>query len=237
MTSIKDERGFNQIFIDSPAARIRKKRRFDYMISKMDVNKPDLSILEIGSGTGEGISYITEITNATGIGLDLSAKFIEISKNRYLSKNLNFIQANFNESNINEVLGGRKFDYIIGNGILHHLYYNLDSSLINLKLLLKPQGKLIFIEPNLYNPYVAAIFSIPFLRRKTFLEPDEMAFSKTFIKKKCKKAGFTNIEVKIKDFLLPTIPDYLIGTTIKIGEILEKTPLTVIAQSLYITAE
>lgn len=237
MTSIKDERGFNQIFIDSPAARIRKKRRFDYIISKMDVNKPDLSILEIGSGTGEGISYITEITNATGIGLDLSAKFIEISKNRYLSKNLNFIQANFNESNINEVLGGRKFDYIIGNGILHHLYYNLDSSLINLKLLLKPQGKLIFIEPNLYNPYVAAIFSIPFLRRKTFLEPDEMAFSKTFIKKKCKKAGFTNIEVKIKDFLLPTIPDYLIGTTIKIGEILEKTPLTVIAQSLYITAE
>ncbi len=237
MTSIKDERGFNQIFIDSPAARIRKKRRFDYMISKMDVNKPDLSILEIGSGTGEGISYITEITNATGIGLDLSAKFIEISKNRYLSKNLNFIQANFNESNINEVLGNRKFDYIIGNGILHHLYFNLDSSLINLKLLLKPQGKLIFIEPNLYNPYVAAIFSIPFLRRKTFLEPDEMAFSKTFIKKKCKKAGFTNIEVKIKDFLLPTIPDYLIGTTIKIGEILEKTPLTVIAQSLYITAE
>ena len=237
MTSIKDERGFNQIFIDSPAARIRKKRRFDYMISKMDVNNPDLSILEIGSGTGEGISYITEITNATGIGLDLSAKFIEISKNRYLSKNLNFIQANFNESNINEVLGNRKFDYIIGNGILHHLYFNLDSSLINLKLLLKPQGKLIFIEPNLYNPYVAAIFSIPFLRRKTFLEPDEMAFSKTFIKKKCKKAGFTNIEVKIKDFLLPTIPDYLIGTTIKIGEILEKTPLTVIAQSLYITAE
>lgn len=237
MTSIKDERGFNQIFIDSPAARIRKKRRFDYMISKMDVNKPDLSILEIGSGTGEGISYISEVTNATGIGLDLSAKFIEISKTRYLNKNLNFIQANFNDSNINEVLGGRKFDYIVGNGILHHLYYNLDSSLINLKLLLKPQGKLIFIEPNLYNPYVAAIFSIPFLRRKTFLEPDEMAFSKTFIKRKCKMAGFTNIEVKIKDFLLPNIPDHLINTTIKIGAILEKTPLTVIAQSLFITAE
>jgi len=237
MTSIKDERGFNQIFIDSPAARIRKKRRFDYMISKMDVNKPDLSILEIGSGTGEGISYIAETTNATGIGLDLSAKFIEISKTRYLNKKLNFIQANFNDSNINEVLGNRKFDYIVGNGILHHLYYNLDSSLINLKLLLKPQGKLIFIEPNLYNPYVAAIFSIPFLRRKTFLEPDEMAFSKTFITKKCKKAGFSNIEVKIKDFLLPNIPDNLIGTTIKIGEILEKTALTVIAQSLFITAE
>ena len=39
-----NRRQFNQIFIDSPAARIRKKRRFDYMISKMDVNKPDLSI-------------------------------------------------------------------------------------------------------------------------------------------------------------------------------------------------
>ena len=68
MTSIKDERGYNQIFNDSLASRIRKNRRFDYMISKMDVSKPNLSVLEIGCGTGEGIAYIVEKTNCTIVG-------------------------------------------------------------------------------------------------------------------------------------------------------------------------
>ena len=134
-------------------------------------------------------------------------------------------------------INNEKFDYIVGNGILHHLYYNLEESLINLKKLLKPNGKIVFIEPNLYNPYVAAIFSIPYLREKTFLEPDEMAFTRGFIKEKCKSAGFKNIQVEIKDFLLPNTSDRLIKPLIIIGDILEKTPLTLIAQSLFITAE
>ena len=238
MTSIKDERGYNQIFNDSPAARIRKNRRFDYMISKMDVSKPNLSVLEIGCGTGEGIAYITEKVGCHGTGLDLSEKFLQIASENYKLPNLTYIKANFNDQQlINQSLNNEKFDYIVGNGILHHLYFNLDESLSNLKKLLKPKGKIVFIEPNLYNPYVAAIFSIPYLRKKTFLEPDEMAFSKGFIKKKCKRVGFTNIQVEIKDFLLPNTPDSLIKPLIVLGDILEKTPLTLIAQSLFITAE
>ena len=50
MADIKDERGFNQIFENTYAAKVRKERRCDYMISKM--NFPDAAfsknILEIG---------------------------------------------------------------------------------------------------------------------------------------------------------------------------------------------
>ena len=237
MTSIKDERGYNQIFNDSAASRIRKKRRFDYMIAKMDLNRPNLQVLEIGCGTGEGIAYIAEQTKCQGIGLDLSEKFLEIAAERYKASNLTYVRANFNDQDvINQSLNNEKFDYIIGNGILHHLYYNLEESLGNLKKLLKPEGKIVFIEPNIYNPYVAAIFSIPYLREKTFLEPDEMAFSRNFIRGKCKKVGFQHIEIEIRDFLLPNTPDSMIKPLIAIGDVLEKTPLTLIAQSLFITA-
>ncbi len=238
MSSIKDERGFNQIFIHSPASILRKNRRFDYMISKMDLNRPNLIVLEIGCGTGEGIDYIVNKTKCKGVGLDLSKKFIESAKEEYQNKNITFIQANFNDQTfLDSYLENEKFDYIVGNGILHHLYYQLDESLKNLKKLLKPSGKIIFIEPNLYNPYVASIFSIPYLREKTFLEPDEMAFSRTFIKDKCLKAGFHKVDVEIKDFLLPNTPTTLIKPLIFLGDILEKTPLTLIAQSLFICAE
>ncbi len=129
------------------------------------------------------------------------------------------------------------FDYVIGNGILHHLYYNLDQSLINLHKLLKPGGKIIFIEPNIYNPYVALIFKIPYLRKKAFLEPDEMAFSAKFIEQKLKTACFSKCKIEIRDFLLPNVPKALINPVIKLGNVLEKTPLTYIAQSIFISAE
>ncbi len=208
------------------------------MISKMNTQKENLSVLEIGCGTGEGIAYLVEKLHCRGVGLDLSEKFLSMASERYQMPNLAFIQANFNdEAVINQTLNNEKFDYIVGNGILHHLYYHLDESLVNLKKLLKPAGKIIFIEPNLYNPYVAAIFSIPYLRKKTFLEPDEMAFSRAFITKKCEQAGYKNIQVEIKDFLLPNTPEGLIDPLIKLGNVLEKTPLTLIAQSLFICAE
>ena len=40
-------------------------------------------------------------------------------------------------------------------------------------------GRIIFLEPNLHNPYVYLIFSRPKLRQRARLEPDEMAFSRT----------------------------------------------------------
>jgi len=93
------------------------------------------------------------------------------------------------------------------------------------------------LEPNLYNPYIYFIFSFPKLRALTHLEPDEMAFSKSFITTVLTRAGFKSVRVEYKDFLLPGIPDFLITPSIVVGALLEKIPLiNKVAQSIFIKA-
>ena len=66
------------------------------------------------------------------------------------------------------------------------------------------------MEPNIYNPYVAAIFKNKTLRKWAKLEPDEMAFSKALSAGKLVVAEFKDIKITYKDFLLPGIPELLI---------------------------
>jgi len=127
--------------------------------------------------------------------------------------------------------------FIVGNGILHHLYYHLDECFVNMRKLLRDNGKLIFMEPNIFNPYIYLIFSFAPLRKAANLEPDEMAFSKSWITKKLLAAGYKDIKVEYRDFLLPGIPDILIKPSIVAGDVLEKLPLVnKVSQSIFITA-
>lgn len=232
MSAIKDDRGFNQIFEQSEGNLVRLKRRADWMIGEMDV-QVDKKVLEVGCGTGYVAFTIAQQTHMQVLGADLCVPFIEEAKTKYNLPNLSFEALDFNKAA--ESIHN-KFDYIIGNGILHHLYYNLDDVFITFRKILNPGGKIIFMEPNLYNPYVAAIFKNKYLRKKTSLEPDEMAFSKKFITEKLKKAQFGNINVGYKDFLLPGIPNWMIKPSIVTGNVLEKTPLNFLSQSILISA-
>jgi 2-polyprenyl-3-methyl-5-hydroxy-6-metoxy-1,4-benzoquinol methylase len=235
MSSIKDERGYNQGFQDSLALRIRTERRCDEILKEMDLSRP-ARILELGCGTGEMANYLATKTNNEVIGTDLSPSFIKTASDRFSKNNLHFQVLDLNSEDLSSQIQG-EFDYIVGNGILHHLYNNLDKMLFRFQDILKPQGKLLFWEPNIYNPYVFLIFSFPVLRKLAHLEPDEMAFSKTFIKKKLINSGYHPISVKCKDFLLPNVPDKLINPIIKIGAQLEKFKISSwSAQSLFISA-
>ena len=233
MSAIKDDRGFNQIFEQSEGNLIRLKRRANWMIAEMDV-VPGKKILEVGCGTGYVAYNIAQATGMKVLGSDLCVPFIDEARTKYILPNLSFEVLDFNKAAESV---HNKFDYIIGNGILHHLYYNLDEVFITFRNILNPGGKIIFMEPNLYNPYVAAIFKNKYLRKKASLEPDEMAFSKSFIRKKLEVAGFSKIKVDYKDFLLPGIPKWLISPSIAVGNFLEKTPLHVVSQSILISAE
>ncbi|MFN2439885.1 MAG: class I SAM-dependent methyltransferase [Chitinophagaceae bacterium] len=233
MAAIQDDRGFNQIFAQSKVNLIRLKRRAEWMIKEMEP-APGKKVLEIGCGTGYVAFIIAKKTNMHTLGSDLCEPFIEEAKKTYILPNLFFETLDFNKAvaNVNN-----KFDYIIGNGILHHLYYNLDEVFFTLMSLLNPGGKIIFMEPNIYNPYVAAIFKNKALRKWAKLEPDEMAFSKSFIHKKLLSAEFKSIKIWYKDFLLPGIPKLLVTPSVLVGNILERTPLKFLSQSLLISAE
>lgn len=238
MASIKDDRGYNQGFKPSKAMDVRTERRCDYMVSQMDLSRINIKILEIGSGTGE-ISYLlSKKTWAEVLGTDICLPFIEQSRKEYLAPNLKYDVLDFNNhDSVKDVTNGEKFDYVVGNGILHHLYDELDSDLVNINNLLKTDGKMIFLEPNILNPYCFVIFNFAFFRKLANLEPTEMAFNKKFITKKLLSSGYANIKVEYKDFLIPGTPSFLIKPIITIGKLIEKTPLLrKLSQSIYVTA-
>jgi SAM-dependent methyltransferase len=190
--------------------------------------------MEIGCGSGKNAFLLAQKTGMKVLGTDLCEPFIKEAKENFILPNLRFDLLDFNKA---PEFKGEQFDYIIGNGILHHLYFHLDEAFLNMRSLLKKNGKIIFLEPNLYNPYVYLIFTVPFLRTKTNLEPDEMAFSKDFITKKLLKAGYKDVKVEYKDFLLPGIPEVLITPSVKAGNLLEKIPFVKkVSQSIFISA-
>lgn len=235
MSSIKDDRGYNQGFSPTKAMGIRTNRRCQAIIEEMDFeNKKEVNVLEIGCGTGELSYLLAKKTKAKVFGSDLCFPFIEDARKNYSLPNLKYEVLDFN---FPEQISDLKFDYIVGNGILHHLYHHLDDALKNINFLLQKGGKIIFWEPNIKNPYCYLIFTFPKFRKLAHLEPDEMAFSRKFITKKLKNAGYRNIKVEYRDFLLPVIPDMLIQPTIVLGNFSEKIPgLNWLTQSLFICA-
>lgn len=177
---------------------------------------------------------MASVSPAQVLGTDLCASFIEEAKKNYRLPNLRYEVIDFNNP---ESLPEKQFDYIVGNGILHHLYVDLDEALIRMRQFLKEDGEIFFLEPNLYNPYIYLIFSYPALRIKAHLEPDEMAFSGRFITAKLARAGFVNVRIDYKDFLLPGIPSFLIQPSILLGALLERVPLVKrLSQSIFIRA-
>lgn len=233
MASIKDDRGYNQGFRLVKSTEVRMQRRADWIMSEIGSSQ-NASILEIGCGTGEVAHWIAEKTPARVLGTDLCIPFIDEARKKFVLPNLQYAVLDFNRT---DHFNGEQFDYIIGNGILHHLYWHLDDAFVSMKHLLKSNGKIIFLEPNYQNPYVYLIFTYPWLRKKANLEPDEMAFTKNFISQKLTRAGFKDINVDYKDFLLPGVPNTLITPSIILGGILEKIPLLRNAsQSIFIRA-
>lgn len=232
MASITDDKGYNQGFTLVESTVIRMKRRAELFAREMDLSGTR-QVLEIGCGTGEISNWLSEKDCLDVLGTDICQSFITSATKKYVRNNLSFEVMDFNNP---DEINGRTFDYIVGNGILHHLYPQLHKCLSTMRDLLNPGGKIIFMEPNIYNPYCALIFN--FTRKLAKLEPDEMAFSRRFITNLLREVGYSNAKALYKDFLIPGIPRALIAPSITIGDVLERTPiLNRLSQSLYIVAD
>ena len=236
MASIIDERGFNQGFKLTAAQVLRLRRRAERIAAAMADRAKQNRVLELGCGTGELAAELARITEAHVTGVDLSQKFISLARETHVDPRLDFQVADLTREL--PVSPDSRYDYIVGNGILHHLYHQLDEVLPRLALWLNPGGRLVFWEPNLCNPYIHVIFSYSAPRRWARLEPDEMAFSAGFIRNKLLRAGYAKISATPRDYLLPNTPSLLVKPVIFLGDILERVPLLrITAQSLFIVAE
>jgi SAM-dependent methyltransferase len=169
-------------------------------------------------------------------GVDLCQPFIEQAQARFGTDRLDFLAADLSRDEEVAALGN-DFRAVVGNGILHHLYFGIDAALARLARLLPTGGRLVFWEPNLFNPYVFAIFSVAPLRKLARLEPDEMAFTPKWITQHLERAGFVDVQVRFKDFLVPVVPGALVPLVVKGGDLAEQLPgVKRLAQSLFIAA-
>ena len=120
--------------------------------------KPGENILEVGCGMGKfTIPLLKKGFQITGLDLSpfLLQKLLEYNDNRFgvelMALDILEIPEEYNE----------KFDYVIGFFTLHH-FQNLPAYFQAMKRVLKPNGKILFLEPNAFNPlYYFQIFFTP----------------------------------------------------------------------------
>jgi SAM-dependent methyltransferase len=218
--SLRDERGFNQGFAPVGSTPLRMRRRGDWFVAQIE-RLGARRVFEIGCGTGETAAYLATHSTAEIVAVDLSPAFVAEARARHTAANLRY--------EVFDLLGDTplafgRFDLVCGNGILHHL-------------VTEPGGGLAFIEPNFLNPYCAFIFGTKLGRRFANLEPDEMAFTPGELRHALPAAGWKEVTVATRDFLLPGLPEALVKPSLVVEPLLEATAVTRwLAQSHFITA-
>lgn len=98
--------------------------------------KDNSKILDIGTGTGILISYLLEKLPSKLVGVDISEKMIEVAKEKYKDKNVQFVVSdiiNFNED---------KYDYIFIYSAYPH-FKDKEKLFEHLSKLLNSDGKIV----------------------------------------------------------------------------------------------
>lgn len=114
-------------------------------------NLKNKKILDLGCGIGDTAIYFA-LQGASVYGIDISKKMINIA-NRLAEKYRVKHMCNFNigaAENIN--FKDNYFDFVFGNGILHHA--DIPKTIEEVHRILKKNGKAFFIEPLAYNPII-----------------------------------------------------------------------------------
>ena len=116
-------------------------------------------VLDAGSGTGYGSSYLLEAGARSVLGVDASAKAVDYSRRRYTSPGLRYEVMDLQRARF---APWQRFDLIYCSNVMEHLA-DPDASLARLARALTPGGVFIlavppiqsrhFLEVNLQNPY------------------------------------------------------------------------------------
>lgn len=200
----------------SPAGQIRAERRANLFVETAKINKKD-SILEIGCGTGLFTRKVFHKTGAKITATDLSPELLNQAKE--LLPQANFIV----DDAMKMKFPDNSFDVVFGSSILHHL--EIDVALREIFRVLKPDGRMVFAEPNMVNPQILIQKNIPYIKEKLGDSPDETAIFRWGLKKVMTSLNYQSIRIFPYDFLHPITPKSMIRVVSLIGKTIEKIPI------------
>lgn len=124
-------------------------------------DKKDKKILEFGSGRGE-FSVALAKSGANVTGIDIGHDLVSFS--RTVAK-INKVKCDFVVGSVDKLqFDNNSFDFVVGNGILHHLSRKgVKDALAEAYRVLKPGGMALFTEPiensNLFN-FIQNVFPV-----------------------------------------------------------------------------
>ncbi|MDR2467761.1 MAG: class I SAM-dependent methyltransferase [Spirochaetaceae bacterium] len=116
--------------------------------------QPSDNVLDYGCGNGILLPIISQFCIGGGgvIGFDIVPVFIDAARDLLLKNNIKNSSV-YSAAEFNESFKENYFDVVIVNDVLHHMD-NPKEAVENIYKLLKPDGKLIILEPNRLNPAI-----------------------------------------------------------------------------------
>jgi len=194
---LKDEAGQNQVWSGTRALDYRNQYRAS-LISRVIFEAQKKDILELGPGLGHLTQKLIQGDNQIYVVEKSHAFFLALENHYQTQQNLSLAHEDaltFLKQT------GNQYDFIVGIGILHHLWHDPSwPQLLARKL--KPIGSLVFLEPNPNNILAQFIFNTRLGRRLCSLEPKESLKSISAIHKSLSH-DFCGLKLMHYDFNYP----------------------------------
>lgn len=141
--------------------------RVDFLISRLSkIGISPQKVLDFGCGTGAAIPFLQKLPFAQIVGVETSAKSIEIAKKNYKAERVHFALAS-------EKWADGNFDLVFCNGVFHHIPPEFRMRcLADIWKSMRAGGVFAFWENNPWNPGTRIVMSrIPFDRDAQTISP------------------------------------------------------------------
>jgi SAM-dependent methyltransferase len=200
----------------TPAGQVRARRRARLLCEFGRLSAAD-RLLELGCGTGLFTELVQRATGASIIATDLSPELLAEARER-------LPQVEFRIEDAHRLsFPDACFDAVYGSSILHHL--EIGRALDEIRRVLRPGGRMVFVEPNMLNPQILVQKKVPAIKRWAGDVPHETAFVRWEIARRLRRHGFVAVVTFPHEFLHPFVPRALIGWVSRAGAVVERLPL------------
>ena len=207
------------IISTSPVGMDRIKRRARSITQGAEL-KEGMTVLELGCGTGEYTKEFAE-EKVQLVSLDISPEMVKVARSK-TGNSVKYIVSNAEHLPFKDGV----FDSVLGNAILHH-FPDLSTALLEVGRIKTQRARIVFREPNLYNPGKFFAFGIPILRlfRKNRWSPSEKVFSRSFIKKLLEKTGYSVVDIEYAGLVGSRCPTSISNFLYRVERWVSKIPV------------